>query len=402
MATLTPIPPRISKPGPLLALCAIAAAVGCSRRSPAEERAHRAGRDKGEITVAAVWPWQGHADMGYREGLQMALEEVNRAGGIGGRPLRLQLHDDRSSLDEGTIIAQRIASDPSVVAVIGHLQSYVTGPAAAIYELAGLLMIAPTSTDPTLTTQGYHRVFQATFTDRDTGRQLAEFAQVRFRKVAICYIRNAYGRGLANAFEERANELGLSIAARQSYDPGEQVSARTFEPIVQPWKSLELDAVFLAGEVPSAALFVSQARAQGLSAQIFGGDALSSPGLLSIAGEAAEGVIAASFFHPDEPRAEVKRFTAAFQTRRGAVPDAGAAIGYDVIHLLARAMRHAGSVAPDQVARALRELPPWSGVTGSFRFDQQGAAVGKKPVMLQVQRGRFEHLDNAISASSRP
>jgi len=107
---------------------------------------------------------------------------------------------------------------------------------------------------------------------------LAHFAAQRgLRRVAIYYLRNTYGRELANAFEERANEIGVTIVARQSYDPSDQATARTFEPIVKQWKTLDMDAIFLAGEVPSAGFFIAKAREQGLKVPIFGGDAMSSP-----------------------------------------------------------------------------------------------------------------------------
>jgi branched-chain amino acid transport system substrate-binding protein len=382
-------PRRSGGPGPSLLVAVALCALACQERRPAAEQRERVAAGSGEVVVAAVWPWKGFPDMRYGEGLDLALEEVNSGGGVSGRPLRLKRYDDRGSVDEGVLMAQLIASDPQVMAVIGHLQSFVTAPAAAIYDLAGLVMIAPTATDPALTSHGYRRVFRATYTDRDTGRQLADFARRRYHRVAICYVRNTYGRGLANAFEGRANEIGLVIADRQSYDPGEQISARTFAPLVQEWKTLELDAIFLAGEVPSAGLFVAQARLEGLALPILGGDAMSAPALMAVAGAAAEGVVVTSFFHPDEPRPEVQQFRKTFEKRFGHAPDPASAIGYDVVHLLARAMRRARSVAPEQVAKALREMPPYTGVTGNFEFDAQGAAVGKRPVMMVVRSGRF-------------
>jgi branched-chain amino acid transport system substrate-binding protein len=361
--------------------------------TPAEQRARRAVDGDGPLVIAAAWPWQRRATIRYGEGLEMAVAEVNAAGGIKGRQLRVERHDDSESLDEGTIVAQRIAANPDVVAVIGHLQSYVTVPAAPIYELGGLVLIAPTATDPELTTRGYRHVFRATFTDRDAGRQLADFAQGKWRRAAILYIRNTYGRGLANAFEERANEIGLTVAARRSYELGDEVGARAFEPIIREWRSLELDGIFLAGEVPSAAAFVAQARAGGLDVPIVGGDAMSAPSLMEVAGPAAEGMVVASYFHPDDPRDEVMRFGEAFRARHGFPPDAGSALGYDAVHLIARAMLHAGSAAPDAVARALKEMPPWTGVTGPFQFDAHGAALGKRLVLMQVREGRFAHLE---------
>jgi branched-chain amino acid transport system substrate-binding protein len=375
-----------------LVLLCIALAAACGEREPSEERARRARDGTGDIVIAAAWPWELRKETRYGEGLQMAIDEMNAAGGIDARRLRLARFDDRESIDQGRIVAQQIADDPEVVAVIGHLQSYVTVEAAGVYNRAGLVLLAPTATDPQLTRLGYRRVFRATFTDDSMGRRLADYvASQQRKKIAVYYIRNDYGRNVANAFETRARELGLAVLARSSYDASEQVTERTFDQVLSEWKPMELDTIVLAGEVPSAAIFVAQARRKGIAAPIVGGDAMSSPVLMTIAGEAAEGMIVATYFHPDEPRPEIARFSAAFTARYGAPPDAGAALGYDCARLLGNAMRAAGSAAPDDVARALRELAGWPGVTSTFSFDESGEAA--TPVVLSVvRRGRFEYL----------
>jgi branched-chain amino acid transport system substrate-binding protein len=374
-----------------LALLVLAACGGAD--TPAEERVERARKASGDVVVGVAWPWEARKGIRYGEGLDMAVEEINAAGGVNGRRLRLVRVDDKESVDEGRIVAQRLSADPEVVAVIGHLQSYVSVPAAAIYDLGGLVMLSPAATDPELTAQGYKRVFRATFTDKTVGRRMAEFAGGRgHRRVAIYYIRNIYGRGLANAFEERANDLGMSVVARQSYDQSEQASERTFEATLREWGALDLDAIFLAGEVPSAATFVAAARRQGITAPIIGGDALNSPALLSVAGEAAEGTIVASVFHPDEPRPAVQRFTEAFRKRFGAAPDAGSALGYDAVRLLAHAMTQAKSTVPDEVARSLHAVRGWQGVTGAFSFDDAGDLVDKPVVKMVVRGGKFEYV----------
>lgn len=378
-------------------MCSLVLLTGCSAwRTPVEERAIRAARARGDVVVAVAWPWEMRKELRYAEGLEMAAAETNTAGGVNGRPLRLVRFDDHGSVDEGRMVAQRIAADPDIVAVIGHLQSYVTVPAAAVYDLSGLVLVAPTSTDPELTSHGYKRVFRTTFTDKAIGRQLAQFAGQRgFRRVAIYYIRNTYGRELANAFEERANEIGVTIVGRRSYDPSDEVTSRTFDPIVNQWKTLEMDAIFLAGEVPSAALFIAKAREAGLKVPILGGDAMSSPALMSVSERAAEGTIVGASFHSDEPRAEVRRFTESFRRRYGAAPDAGSAVGYDAVRLLVHAMQQAHSSVPDDIAAALHTLHDWPGVTGTFAFDDDGDVVGKHLVKLVVRNGRFEYVADA-------
>jgi branched-chain amino acid transport system substrate-binding protein len=369
---------------------------------PAQQRVETARLGTQDVVIAAAWPWQLRKEIRYGEGLQMAVDEVNASGGIRGRTLRLARYDDEESIDKGRLVAQQIASDPAVVAVIGHLQSYITVQAANVYDQAGLVLVAPTATDPELTERGYTRVFRATFTDKSVGRQLADFVAGRgYRNVAIYYIRNSYGRNVANAFEARAAKVGVAVSARSSYDPSEQASERTFEATLTEWKTAEMDAIVLAGEVPSAAIFVAQARALGITVPIVGGDAMSSPGLMAVAGRAAEGVIVASFFHPDKPAPEVVQFDAAFRKKYGTAPDAGSALGYDCVRLIAEAMRRAGSTVPGEVAAALLTQPPWKGVTATFRFDEHGDLAAKPVIMSVVRKGRFEFLA-ALEPSPSP
>jgi branched-chain amino acid transport system substrate-binding protein len=378
------------------------AACGRGVREPAQERVRRAAGGSGDLVVAAAWPWELRQEIRYGEGLQLAVDEVNAGGGINGRRLRLARYDDRETIGEGLLVAQKIAADPDVVAVIGHLQSYVTVQAAAVYSRAGLLLVAPTATDPQLTAAGLKRVFRATFTDGSTGHQLADFAARRgWRKIAICYIRNDYGRNVANAFEARAAQEGLVVQARSSYDPSENVSERTFDQIVSEWKMLEIDAIVVAGEVPSAAILVAQVRRSGIGVPILGSDAMSSPGLMAVAGAAAEGMIVASFFHEAEPRPEIGRFKAAFTRRYGVPPDAGSALGYDCVHLIAQAMRQGPTPAPDDIAAALHASPGWQGVTGAFKFDEAGDLVAKSVTLSVVRNGRFEYVPPA-GPSCRP
>jgi branched-chain amino acid transport system substrate-binding protein len=384
-----------------LGLLCLVLAVACGPRDPREERIHRARDGHGDLVIAAAWPWDLRKEIRYGEGLQMAVDEVNASGGIAGRHLRLARYDDRESIDHGRIVAQQIADDPDVVAVIGHLQSYITVQTAGVYNQAGLVLVAPTSTDPKLTQLGYTRVFRATYTDDSVGRHLAELvASQQRKKVAVYYIRNDYGRNVANAFEERARQLGVAVQARNSYDPSEQASERTFDQVLTEWKPMDLDAILLAGEVPSAAIFVTQARRKGITLPILGGDAMSSPALMAVAGEAAEGTTVASYFNPDEPRPEVVHFNAAFTAKYHVPPDAGSALGYDCVHLLAHAMKDASSAVPDDVARALHALKDWHGVTGSFSFDKDGDAG--KPVLFSVVRGgRFEYVPSPAEAGTR-
>jgi branched-chain amino acid transport system substrate-binding protein len=378
----------------VLYLPVLLASASCTRGDRREGSGGAAGETR-DAVIAVAWPWELRKEIRLEDGLQMAVDEINAAGGVGGRRLRIAKYDDHESIDSGRVVAQKITHDPDVVAVIGHLQSYVTVQTADVYNQAGLVLLAPTATDPELTGRGYPRVFRATFNDRVVGRNLADFAAKRkVKTVAIYYIRDNYGKNVANAFEARAVQVGVRVVARESYDPSEKANEGTFDRVVGEWKQLDVDAIILAGEVPSAAIFVSQARRHGIKVPIFGGDAMSSPALMAVAGAAADGVIVASFFHPDDPRPEVARFKEAFSKRFGAAPDAGAALGYDCVQLLGQAIRQAGSARPEEIARAMHAMPPWKGVTATFQFDEHGDVVAR-PIVMSVVRGeKFEYLES--------
>ena len=381
---------------PVLCLTCVLAIGAAACRQPELSRGQAQAEAGGPVTIAAPWPWESRTTLLYGEGLQMAVDETNAAGGVLGRPLTVLREDDHESVDRGLLVAQRLAQNNDVVAVIGHMQSYVSLPAAAIYDLSGLVHLAPTATDPRLTEQGYRRLFRMTFTDREIGAQMADFAAAQgYDRVAIYYIRNAYGRGLANAFEERALELEVGIADRQSYDPNTLAGDRALTDILASWRDLDLRAIFIAGEPRQAAAMIRAARDSGIAVPVLGGDALGTSSFGSLGGRAVEGAVIAAAFHPADEREEVQRFSVAFRQRYGALPDASAALGYDAVRLLVHGITQAGSIDPDAVAEALRATAGWRGVTGPIAFTDDGDLVERAIGKVVVRDGQLAWLGDA-------
>jgi branched-chain amino acid transport system substrate-binding protein len=345
--------------------------------------------------VGAVWPWAVRENLLYAQGLQMALDEINGSGGVRGRRIRIVKEDDRETVDQGRAAAQKLAAMPDLVAVIGHLQSYITVPAAAIYDMAGVVLIAPTATDPALTEQGYKMVFRTTFTDRQVGRHMALVARSRgYRRLAIYYMRDRYGRSLANAFEETFTAEGGLVVDRQSYDASPGGNPRQIDRLVDDWKQRELSSIFIAGEAPQAALVMSAAKRRGLDVAVLGGDALGTPELFGAGENAVEGVTLVSPFHPDDPRPEVRQFAAAFKKRFGREPDTAAALAYDSLRILGAGMQRAPSTAPADIAAALHAISEWRGVTGAFSFADSGDLETHPLVTVTARKGRFVFLSN--------
>ena len=384
---------------PILCLLALVSLASCGGAGdPSAERLKRAASGRGEIVIGAAWPWEAHKDVLYWQGIELAEAEINGKGGINGRRIRILRADDGEDVEKGRLIAQEFGKNPDVVAVIGHLQSYVTVPAAAIYDLSGLLLVSSTATTSELTARGYRRVFRTIFSDVDVGKQMADYAVQRgYQRVVVYYARDEYGRGLANAFEERAAAQKVRVLDRQSYDPSLSHNLSDVQQTVEGWKDLNPDAVFIAGQSEQAAVLVTELRRRGMNAAILGSDALATPTYVRTAGAAAEGTVIASPFHTDAPSPPVRRFTSAFRARYQKDPDAGAALGYDAVNVLANAMRTAGTSSPDMVAEALHGTRGWEGVTGKFTFDQSGSLVDMPIRKVVVRNGAFHHLDETAA-----
>jgi branched-chain amino acid transport system substrate-binding protein len=383
---------------------------GCNTvDDPAELRAMIADENKGRIQVGVTFSFSSSGIL-FREGIEMAQDELNGAGGIktGSRRHTLELFfkDDHRSINDGRRVAQEFAEgqifpeqrdehtavlvEPdsvNIVAVIGNLSSFISIPVSTIYNYYGILMLSPGATSPKFTKQGYNLVFRSIVQDREIGKQMADFAKEQgCTKIMVASSRSSYGRGLANEFEKRAQVIGLEIVDRRSFESiGEKVN---FRNELNLWKYREFDAVFLAGAHPEVTMLTKQMREVGLKQPVFGGDGLDVSKFLKLGGHDVIGAVAPSPFHYNLGLAEdgpekTKKFVVSFKERYGKFPDTWAAQGYDAAMLLASAIVKAGSSNPKLIAQALRSME-WLGVTGLHKFDEKGDV--DKPLIKKIAR----------------
>lgn len=355
----------------------------------ATARARRAATAKGDVVIGVVWPWDGAKGQLWN-GIELAVEEINASGGVLNRRIRIVKEDDESTLLKGRKIAQQFAENLDMVAVIGHANSYVALPAAATYQSAGLVYITPGASSHELNNQGYDLVFRTVPSNESIGIQMASYmAQQGYKRVAIYYVKAKASQDLANYFEGRAKDLGMTIADRRSFLKG----AHDFASTIQNWNDLyRLDAIFLAGGMPEGADFVAQARKLGLTVPIVSGDGLDTAKFIEIAGEAAEGVVVPETFVHDETSVAYRRFNSLFVQRYQVRPRTNHARGYDSVHVLVQAIRRANSTEPAQIAKALHSTRQWHGATGEFTFDEKGDIPGKPIGLKLVRRGEFQTL----------
>jgi branched-chain amino acid transport system substrate-binding protein len=348
-------------------VAAVVAAAGC--RS-----------DTTPIVFAAAAPWREDYSSGTRQGIELAVDEINAAGGIGGRPLRIRWADDGGTASGAVTVAGALVADPSVLAVIGHINSSAQLAAAALYD-GHLTAISPQATSPDLTGAS-HWVFRDLPSDSTNGATLAQFAaHLGARRAAVLYENDVYGRGLATAFRRH---FSGTVVAIEPIDG----NARTYEPYVTYLKRLRPDAVFVAGLGTSGTAILREAKRQGLTAAFLGGD-----GWTSVAADtvSSEGVYVATPFLSADPRPVVRRFDAMFSARYHFLPEEDMALAYDATRVLADAVRHGARRRPEVRAylAGLTAEHPFQGVTGPLYFLPSGDPAGRQFVMSRIHGGAF-------------
>jgi branched-chain amino acid transport system substrate-binding protein len=358
-------PGRTTSPRRLVLVAALAALAGCGGSST-------------PILVGAAGPWKEGYGLANRRGVELALQQINAAGGVHGRPLEAVFRDDDGDGAAAARIASEFVADPRIAAVVGHVNSGAMVAAAKIYDGA-LPAIATTATAPELT--GISEwTFRVITSDSATGVALARFAgSLGRRRAAILYENDAYGRGLADAFRRAfpGDVIGLDPIGAEAAD---------FEPYVTYYRERHPDVVFVAGTEVSGLSLLREARRQGLAADFLGGDGWTG---ITLDTAAAEGVYIAAPFTAADPRQEVRRFVEAFKARFGVEPDGNAALAYDATRLLGQALEAVGDdrAAVREYLATLAMRNGYPGVSGTIRFDENGDLVGRGALMTRVERG---------------
>ena len=343
-------------------------------------------KSKGDIAIGVAWPFESNNSL-FREGVELAVKEINQGGGIKGRNIQLVMKDDQASVAVGMAIAQSFAKERQVAAIIGHRNSFVSIPASRIYEEAGLVMLSPASTTPELTRNGYRSVFRNIPSDDEIARKIAIFcSQQGQKRMVVYYSEDSYGVGLANSFEDHARKAGVKVVDRISYYGG----LKDLERLHNKWKALDFDGIFIAGGMPAGAEFIADGGQVGISVPYYAGNAMDSPLLQEIGGQAADGAVVGSIFNQDDNREEVKSFIENFTKQYNVPPGAYSAQGYDAVKLLAAAIGQADSLDSAALADHLRGLKNWPGVAGYHSFDQNGDDVGDLVVIKVLRDGKFQ------------
>ncbi|MCL5039906.1 MAG: ABC transporter substrate-binding protein [Firmicutes bacterium] len=321
---------------------------------------------------------------------ELAVKEINAAGGIDGRELKLLVNDDRLDSKEAVNIANKLIGE-KVVAVISGSYSGTTRAVAPVLQQAKIPMITAYAVHPDITKAGKY-MFRQSFLGTVQGRAGAEVAVklLGAKKISILAIDNDFGKTLGSAFKERAEALGATIVSNDIFPAGE----KEFNPILTKIKGLEPDLIYMVAYASEGAQIVMQAKSLGIKAQILGTEGIdSTKQFLGVAKEAAEGVIITTNLNRDDERPVAKNFFANFKKAYGVDPDMVAASTYDAVYVLANALKQAKSTDPDKIRDAIAATKNFEAVTGTIQGYTAGGEVLKTVQVQKVQGGSFHYFN---------
>lgn len=332
-------------------------------------------------------------------GLRLAIDEINAAGGINGKKIEIITYDTKGESAEAGKAVTRLITQDKVVAVIGEVASGLSIAGGAVCQQYQVPMISPSSTNPRVT-MGRDFVFRVCFIDPFQGFVVAKFARENLKaaSAAILYDQSApYSKGLRDEFKKNFEKMGGKVVADQAYNAGDQ----DFSAQLATIRSGSPDVIFVPGYYTEAGNIAIQARKLGITVPLLGGDGWDSEQLAKIGGEAIEGCYYSNHYAPDQPSDEVKAFVEKYKKAfNGQTPDGLAALGYDAGLILADALKRSKSLSGKDLRDAIAATQNFKAVTGTIGIDSNRNAT-KAAVVVQMKGGKPQFVAK-VEPESQP
>ena len=364
-----------------LALSGLLAITGCHKVDDSVIRIGEYGAMTGDI---ATFGQTTH------DGVQMAIDEANEAGGLKGKKIVLSMEDDQSKPEQAALVVEKLITRNDVQAVIGEVASSNSLAAAPTAQRHKIPMISPSSTNPKVTAQGDY-IFRVCFIDPFQGHVMAKFARETLKAKTAVILRDQksdYSIGLADVFSHEFEAMGGKVLDDKAYVAGDV----DFKAQLTSFRDRKPDVFFVPGYYTEVGLIAKQARQLGLKQALLGGDGWESPELIKIGGEALNGCYFSNHSAPDSKEPVVQDFVKKFEARYKKEPGALTMLGYDAAKLTLDAMGRAKSSSSADLRDALAATKDYQGVTGKISIDSNRNAV-KSAVVLKIAGGKASYLE---------
>lgn len=318
------------------------------------------------------------------KGEELAMKEINAAGGIKGQMIELKNLDDQGKPEEAANAITRLIKQDKVIAVLGEVASSNSLAMAPIAQRAKIPMISPSSTNEKVTEVG-DNIFRVCFIDPFQGTVMSIFALNNLKsKTAAIFIdsKSDYSVGLAKHFKEHFLKHGGKIVGEQAYTAGDM----DFKSQLTKVRSQKPDVLFVPGYYTEVGLIARQARELGIKAPLLGGDGWDSPKLTEIGQNAINGSFFSNHYSPEDKAPNVQKFINNYRAAYKETPDGLAALGYDSMMMLAEAMKRAKTLSPADIRAEIAKTKNMAGVTGTITLDSKRNPV-KSAVVLEIVKG---------------
>lgn len=318
-------------------------------------------------------------------GIELAVEEINAAGGINGQQISYHVLDEQGDVTEATNAYGRLVSEFKIDALIGDVTSKPSIAVAQRAKTDGIPMISPTGTADAITEQG-ENIFRTCFTDAYQGKAMAAYvAKNGYKSAAILYDNSDdYSVTLTEAFAAEAEASGVTITARESFGATDTEFKAQLTKIVET----NPEALYVPGYYEKNALIMRQAQETGFTGLICGGDGWD--GILTQFKddvEKANGAIFSNHYSVYDENEKIQSFVKNYKEKYNEDPTAFSALGYDSVYLLKQATEEAGSKDKAAVVEKITNIQ-FDGVTGSFHFDEKRNPV-KTVSFIEVLDGKY-------------
>jgi branched-chain amino acid transport system substrate-binding protein len=326
-----------------------------------------------DIPVGVAGPMTGgEAAFGaqLKNGAELAVADINAAGGVLGKKLRLEVGDDACDPKQARAVAEKLSS-LKVPFVAGHFCSSSSIPASEPYAESGVLQITPASTNPQFTDRNLWNTFRVCGRDDQQGQVAGEYLAKAYKgkKVAILHDRTTYGKGLADETKKSLNKNGLKEAMYESYTKGD----KDFTALVTRMKAANIDVVYLGGYHTEGGLILRQMRDQGMKTMLVGGDSLVTNEFWAITGASGDGT--KMTFGPDPRRKKTAEAVVAKFKAKGIDPEGYTLYTYAAFQIWAQAVAKAGTTDAKKVAATIK-AGKWDTVLGPISYDKKGDITG--------------------------